>query len=200
VAESWSERVSILVVDDEFTIRSVVARALARQGYRVAMAANGREAVAMVEADQRYALVLLDVDMPEMTGLQALPLIRRAAPGVPVVYLSGHLNDDSAMGVMRSGADAVILKPFELTRPGSAYAGRFESTDLGTMTIAPDGSRLKVVAGECELDVVPAGPDAFKVLGPTFEGVVFKFVVSPDGEVTALGVDVPEVGMILFTR
>jgi two-component system response regulator AtoC len=140
VAESWSERVSILVVDDEFTIRSVVARALARQGYRVAMAANGREAVAMVEADQRYALVLLDVDMPEMTGLQALPLIRRAAPGVPVVYLSGHLNDDSAMGVMRSGADAVILKPFELNRMLQAVERIIERNRL---TVAADrgGSR-----------------------------------------------------------
>ena len=116
VAESWSEPPSILVVDDEFGIRSVVARALSRRGYRVAMAANGREAVTMMESDQHYALVLLDVDMPEMSGLQALPFIRRAAPGVPVAYLSGHLNDDSAMGVLRSGADAVIPKPFELSR------------------------------------------------------------------------------------
>ena len=138
VAESWNERVSILVVDDEFTIRSVVARALARQGYRVAMATNGREAVAMVEADQRYALVLLDVDMPEMTGLQALPLIRRAAPGVPVVYLSGHLNDDSAMGVLRSGADAVIPKPFELNRMLEAVERIIERNRL---TVATDRRR-----------------------------------------------------------
>ncbi len=96
--------------------------------------------------------------------------------------------------------NAELSKPFELTRPVSAYGGHFRSADLGTMTIAPDGARLKAVMGECELDVAPAGSDAFKVLGPTLGGVVFTFVVSSDGEVTAVGVDVPEQGTILFTR
>jgi CubicO group peptidase (beta-lactamase class C family) len=91
-------------------------------------------------------------------------------------------------------------KPFELSRPVSAYAGRFQNADLGTMTIAPDGARLKVMAGECELDVTPAGPDAFKVLGPTLEGLVFKLVISPNGEVTGISLDVQELGTILFKR
>jgi len=91
-------------------------------------------------------------------------------------------------------------KPFELTRPASAYAGRFQNADLGTMTIAPDGARLKVMAGECDLDVAPAGPDAFKVLGPTFEGLVFKLVISPNGEVTGVSLDVEDLGMVVFKR
>jgi hypothetical protein len=95
---------------------------------------------------------------------------------------------------------AEMAKPLELTRPVNAYAGRFQSVDLGTMIITLDGARLSVRMGECDLDVVPAGPDAFKVLGPTAEGLVFKFVVSPDGEVTALGVDVPMEGTILFKK
>ncbi len=139
VDEVWSEPASILVVDDEFAVRSVVARALARQGYRVAMAANGREAVTMVQSDQHYALVLLDVDMPEMTGLQALPFIRRSAPGVPVAYLTGHLKDDSGLGVLRSGADAVIPKPFELNRLLEAVERIIERRRL---TVASDRSRM----------------------------------------------------------
>jgi hypothetical protein len=81
---------------------------------------------------------------------------------------------------------ADLSKPFELSRAISAYAGRFSNSDLGTMTVAPNGSRLKVKMGECDLDVTPAGTDKFKVLRPTFEGAVLKFVVSPAGEVTAL--------------
>jgi CubicO group peptidase (beta-lactamase class C family) len=96
---------------------------------------------------------------------------------------------------------AELAKPLELRRPSSAYAGRFESADLGTITVAPDGTRLKVVAGECELDVARAGSDEFKVLGPTFENMVFKFVASPGGDdVTALSLDIPEKGTILFTK
>ncbi len=95
---------------------------------------------------------------------------------------------------------AEMSKPLELTRPTSAYAGRFQSADLGTITLTSDGQRLKVVMGECELDVVPAGPDAFKVLRPTFEGVVFRFDVSPAGEVNALGLNTPEMGTVLFTK
>ena len=87
-----------------------------------------------------------------------------------------------------------------LTRPVNAYAGRFECADLGAMTISADGARLKIVIGECELDVAPAEPDAFKVLGPTFEGAVFAFVVSPAGDVTAIRLAGGEEETILFTR
>lgn len=93
-----------------------------------------------------------------------------------------------------------LAKPLELTRPGSEYSGRFQSADLGTVTVAPDGARLKVLAGECELDVVSAGSDSFKVLGPTFEGVVFKFNLSSAGVVETLGLEVPDEGTILFKR
>lgn len=95
---------------------------------------------------------------------------------------------------------AAMARPFELTRDAAAYEGRFASADLGTMTITPDGSRLKVTWGECELDVAPAGPDAFKSLGPTGESMVFTFAVSPDGGVAAIGLDGLEEGTLLFER
>jgi hypothetical protein len=84
---------------------------------------------------------------------------------------------------------AELAKPFELSRPATTYTGRYSNADLGTLKIAPDGARLKVAMGECELDVTPIGTDAFRVLAPTFEGTVFKFTVSPAGEVTAVRLD-----------
>jgi hypothetical protein len=112
--------------------------------------------------------------------------------------VAGHKKDVATRSAARK---AEMSKPFELTRPASAYAGRFESADLGTMTIVPDGARLKVVMGECELDVVPAGPDAFKALGPTAEGMVFTFTAAGGGDVSAIKLDVPEEGLtVLFKK
>lgn len=112
--EPPAEPTFILVVDDDPNVRQVLSRVLARQGHHVAMAGNGREALAMLNAELRFSLILLDIQMPEMNGMAALPFIRMVAPGVPVVLISGHLNDDSAKGVLRTGADGVIPKPFEL--------------------------------------------------------------------------------------
>lgn len=95
---------------------------------------------------------------------------------------------------------ANLAKPFDLTRPSSTYAGRFQNVDLGTLTIAPDGSRLKATMGECELDVAPAGPDAFRVLGPTAEGASFRFVVSSAGDVTSVHGELPGTGAVVFRR
>lgn len=141
-------------------------------------------------------------------GLQdviAVDILDRLIEGdEPIDVLEAYrkrLGDGKQRNATRSGElKAVLAKPFDLTRPGSAYAGRFLSADLGTMTITPDGSRLRAVFGECELDVAPAGPDAFKVLGPTAEGMVFRFVPAPEGEVTAISLDVPEEGTILFKK
>lgn len=129
----------VLVVDDEQVLRSVVARALARFGYQVIMAGNGREALTMLATPLKFSLVLLDVDMPEMNGLDALPFIRRAAPGVPVAFMTGHLSDDSAVGVLHSGADAVIPKPFDLKQLVLAVERIIERRKL---TRATNGSRV----------------------------------------------------------
>lgn len=87
---------------------------------------------------------------------------------------------------------AEMSKPFELSRPVDAYVGRFECADLGSLILNADTKRLKVTMGECDLDVAPAGPDAFKVLGPTLDETRFKFVVSPDGSVTGLELDLTD--------
>jgi hypothetical protein len=70
-----------------------------------------------------------------------------------------------------------------------------------TVAAAAEGEQLRVMLGECELDVAPAGPDAFKILGPTFGGAVFKFVIAPAGEVSGLRLEGDDDGeTILFKR
>ena len=67
---------SILVVDDNEMNRDVLSRRLQRQGYDVCLAVDGQQALALVEA-QRFALVLLDIEMPGLSGLEVLQIIRR---------------------------------------------------------------------------------------------------------------------------
>lgn len=95
---------------------------------------------------------------------------------------------------------AQAAKPFELTRPAPSYAGRYASKELGTITITPDGERLKVALGECELDVSPSGPDAFEVLGPTARGTKFRFNATDPSTVSVITLDSPEDGLTIEFR
>jgi CubicO group peptidase (beta-lactamase class C family) len=158
--------------------------------------------------EKKYGFALLMNAGAEASGLQDVIAVdildRLIEDDEPIDVLEGYrkrvAEQKWSNASRHAQRQAEQSKPLELTRPVNEYAGKFRSADLGTMTIAPDGARLKVLMGECELDVGPAGPDAFKVLGPTAEGVDFAFVVSPAGEVTALGLDVPEEGTLLFER
>lgn len=112
-----------------------------------------------------------------------------------------RLAENNAQSAKRiAERNAEMARPLALSRPAGSYAGRYVSDVLGTMTIAADGSRLKATAGECELEIAAAGNDEFKVLGPTFDDVVFKFVGTPGGDVTALSVDLPERGTVVFKK
>lgn len=115
-------------------------------------------------------------------------------------YRQGLENQKRRDADAASVLKAAMAAPLELSRPVGAYAGRFENADLGTITVSPDGARLKVEMGECGLDVASAGPDALKVLAPTLEGLVLKFVVTPDGGVTGVSVDLSDAGVFLFGR
>jgi PAS domain S-box-containing protein len=101
---------SILLVDDEEMLRGLGRSILERWGYRVLTACNGEEAL---ESLQQYGdtigLVLLDLTMPGMTGLQLLPLLRHVVAGLPVIFSSGH---GDAEGLIRAGANAFLPKPY----------------------------------------------------------------------------------------
>ena len=90
---AWSERQQarkrLLLADDLPFIRDSLSRLLRRQGYHVALAENGREAIQRV-ATERFDLVLLDLSMPEMNGWEALKRIAELKPELPVVIMTAH--------------------------------------------------------------------------------------------------------------
>ena len=102
---------SVLLVDDTPDLRALVRMALERGGdFRVvAEAADGREGVDSAKEHQPD-VVLLDIAMPVMSGLEALPMIREACPTSTVIMLSGFGADKMAAQALRAGADGYIQK------------------------------------------------------------------------------------------
>jgi DNA-binding NtrC family response regulator len=103
----------ILVVDDERNTRTTLEEALHPLGYEVVLASSGAEALERL-TDRGIALVLLDLKMPGMGGLDVLRRIGDERPDVTVVILTAHGTTDSAVESMKHGALDVIQKPFSL--------------------------------------------------------------------------------------
>jgi DNA-binding NtrC family response regulator len=103
---------SILVVDDDPDIREVLADRLESLGYRVLTAANGMEGLETLER-QNPQLVLLDIEMPGMNGLEMLGQIRKREHDVPVIMITAYGTIERAVEAMKEGAYDFIPKPFE---------------------------------------------------------------------------------------
>ena len=103
-----------LVVDDTALAREAVALLLQHEGYRTIAAANGKEAWAVMYHD-RPDLVLLDLMMPEMTGMELWAALARARPGVEqrMVFITGGTFTDRAREFLETTANAWLEKPFE---------------------------------------------------------------------------------------
>ena len=100
-----------LVVDDESAIRGLVARILAARGFAALEARNGLEAVELYGSYRSgIAVVVTDLDMPVMDGLEAIDRMRELSPGVPVVVMTGAARDLSLPGCH------LLRKPFTLAQ------------------------------------------------------------------------------------
>jgi two-component system, chemotaxis family, chemotaxis protein CheY len=103
----------VLVVDDSLTVRSEVAEALKPMGFDVLQAANASEAFASLARHSDVSLVILDVNMPGMSGIEALEHMRRegAHPGLPVVMLTTEAERSLVDRAKKAGAKGWLLKP-----------------------------------------------------------------------------------------
>jgi two-component system nitrogen regulation response regulator GlnG len=103
----------ILVIDDEESIRWVLTRGLARRGWKVQSAENAHLALQRL-AEQDYALVFLDVRLPDIDGLTLLEQVRALANPPMVVVMTAQGTVDTAINAMKKGAYEYIIKPFDL--------------------------------------------------------------------------------------
>jgi two-component system, OmpR family, KDP operon response regulator KdpE len=138
---------SVLVVDDEFVLRKALRKSLTASGFAVEEARNGEEALSAVR-QQPFDLVLLDINMPGVGGVEACRKIRGLAPQTGIVMVTVRDTENDKVDALEAGADDYVTKPFmlrELTARLRAIVRR---------THALEGAKPAVlVAGELEVDV-----------------------------------------------
>ena len=105
----------ILVVDDHKNTRMLVNELLSGAGYQVLEAKDGKEAMGLVEIGP-IDLVLTDLKMPEMDGIQLTRAIRRIRPDLPIIVYSAHRFIDTAPAALKAGANEYLAKPFLRTK------------------------------------------------------------------------------------
>ena len=106
------EPLRILVVDDEETIRGVLSRVLGQEGYEVTVAESGEEALKSFRKDP-YPLVLTDIRMGGMSGMELLEEIRGIHSETQVIIMTSYASLETAIQALRSGAYDYLIKPFE---------------------------------------------------------------------------------------
>ena len=102
----------VLVVDDESSVRTMIAAALERQGYTVEQACDGRDALEVLEMNT-FNLVLTDIVMNDVSGITLLERVHALQPNLPVVMVTAVHDIGVAIDSMRRGAYDYLLKPFE---------------------------------------------------------------------------------------
>jgi len=161
---------TILVVDDEPTLRETLVDALEADGFRVVSAADGREALLVFRAE-RPDLVLLDLMLPELSGVEVCRIIR-AESGVPIVMLTAKDSELDKVVGLELGADDYVTKPFSLRELSARVRAQFRRSD---QAVAVESAPAMVDLGAVQVDlgghrllrdgdVLPVKPKAFELL------------------------------------
>ncbi len=130
----WAEPVaapdapSILVIDNEVVVVNSVRRILTRKGYRVEAAFTGDEALQRIR-ERSYTLVLMDMRLPDLDGLQLLSRMRKIKPDLTVLVVTGYASIDTAVEAIRRGAAGYMSKPFTPEELLQATARMLESEE-----------------------------------------------------------------------
>ncbi len=113
----------ILVVDDEESLRGLIAQILTEEGHDVTQAASGEEALAVFRKDQ-HPLVITDIRMGGISGIQLLREIKQMRPETQVIIITSHASLDTALTALRAGAYDYLIKPFDDLELISAVVNR----------------------------------------------------------------------------
>ncbi len=160
---------TILVVDDETTLRETLVEALELEGYRAIPAADGREALVRFRADHPD-LVLLDLMLPELSGVEVCRILR-AESAVPIIMLTAKDGEVDKVVGLELGADDYVTKPFSLRELTARIRAILRRSDQRVAPALPDlvpVGRVQVdLAGRRILrggEAVPLKPKAFELL------------------------------------
>jgi DNA-binding NtrC family response regulator len=124
---------NILVIDDEKSIRNTLQEVLEYESHKVDLATNGGEGIELFEKNS-YDVVLCDIKMPGLDGIEVLEKMHQQARDLPVIMISGHGNIDTAVEAIKKGAYDFIEKPLDLNRLLVTIRNATERNDLVTET------------------------------------------------------------------
>jgi DNA-binding NtrC family response regulator len=127
----------VLVVDDEQSLRKVLAATLQREGYEVTVCADGQEALASLERDGAD-VVVTDLVMPRMDGMTLLRKVVARHPDVPVIVITAHGRIDSAVEAMKAGAFDFLAKPFDHEELKAIIAKGARQSDYNAKNALPE--------------------------------------------------------------
>jgi len=127
----------VLVVDDEQSLRKVLAATLQREGYEVTVCGNGEEAISALERDGAD-VVVTDLVMPRMDGLTLLRKVVARHPDVPVIVVTAHGRIDSAVEAMKAGAFDFLAKPFDHGELKAIIAKAARQSDYNQRNVVPE--------------------------------------------------------------
>ena len=117
---------NVLLVDDEVDFVETFSERLQMRNLEISKAFSGKEALKVLKKNQTIEVVILDVKMPEMDGIDALAEIKKSYPLVEVIMLSGHSTVETAIEGMKKGAFDYLMKPCDIdqiiTKVGEAAA------------------------------------------------------------------------------
>jgi len=141
----------ILVIDDERAIRNTLKEILEYEKYQVDLAENAIQAQDLIKGNE-YNVVLCDIKMPDMDGLELLPILIHVHPDTPVVMISGHGNIDTAVEAIKKGAYDFIEKPLDLNRLLITIRNAMDKSSLisETKTLRKKVSQKYQIIGESD--------------------------------------------------
>ncbi|WP_029035300.1 sigma-54-dependent transcriptional regulator [Salinimicrobium terrae] len=148
----------ILLIEDEAAIRRVLIKILTEENatYEVEEAADGLEGIEKIK-DQEYDLILCDIKMPKMDGVEVLEAVKKIKPEIPMVMISGHGDLDTAVNTMRLGAFDYISKPPDLNRLLNTVRNALDRKEL-----VVENTRLKKKVGK-NLEMIGESEEISKI-------------------------------------
>ena len=126
-----SER--ILVVDDELFVRELLLEFLSTEGYEVSLADSGEKAVELMQT-QPAEVVLIDLKMPGMDGIETFKQLKKIAPDSQTIIMTGYPTIESSIEALRHGAYDYVIKPFKLNDLKSSIEKALQENKLKIQT------------------------------------------------------------------
>ncbi len=109
----------ILVVDDEEDVRETFRLQLEAENYNVIEAGDGEEAINILKSGDNLTncgLILCDIRMPKVNGIEYIDYLKKEAPGIPVVVITGYPDTEMAVALLNKGVDGYLVKPVDSER------------------------------------------------------------------------------------